>query len=373
MDYGHLFKVMKSIEKSKKLELLLVATCMHLSPAHGNTYKKIKEDGFKVSKKIECLLSSDSSIGIAKSVGLATVSFAEVYSDLKPDMILIMGDRFEILAAVQAALFAKIPVAHIGGGDSTEGAFDESIRHSITKMSHIHFVTNHAAYKRVCQLGEDPSKVFNFGSPTIDYILDNEYISKAELESIINFKFLKNNFLFTYHPVTLSNSSNEHDIKKILLALEHFSDTCGIIITKSNADNGGHLINSFIDEFASCHENVISYNSLGQFIYYNLLNTVDFMIGNSSSGLYEMPSFNKPTINIGNRQKARERSVSIFDTKVETKDIISSIEKALAFKKTNVVNPYGSGNTSEKIIEVLENIELSNNFLQKEFHNYYSS
>ena len=368
MDYGHLYKVIESIENSKELDLRIIATCMHLSPEFGNTYKTITNDGFIIDRKVECLLSSDTSSGIAKSVGLATISFADAYTDLQPQIILVLGDRFELLAAVQAALFMKIPVAHIAGGDTTEGAFDESIRHAITKMSHIHFVTNKTSFARVHQLGEDPKMIFNVGSPTIDYILDNNYIDKTELEKILNFKFLDNNFLFTYHPVTLGYSSDEDDIKEILLALEEFVVNSAIIITKSNADNGGHLINSYLDQFSSKHKNVICVDSLGQHLYYNVMKNVDCMIGNSSSGLYEMPSFNKPTVNIGDRQKGRERADSVLDTPVDQESIVNTIKRALQLDLVNTRNPYGDGESSKKIVEILSSITLNDEILQKKFY-----
>tara|TARA_Y100001968_G_scaffold330935_1_gene384080 strand:- start:3201 stop:4352 length:1152 start_codon:yes stop_codon:yes gene_type:complete len=369
MDYGHLFKVIEAINKSQTLELFLIATCMHLSPEFGNTYKNIINDGFKIDRKVECLLSSDTPIGISKSVGLATISFADAYSDLKPDIILVMGDRFELLAAVQAALFMRIPVAHISGGDTTEGAFDESIRHSITKMSHIHFVTNKSAYQRVLQLGEDPNKVFNVGSPTLDYIKANKYINKKELSTLLKFDLYEKNLLVTYHPVTLGLSSNEKEINEILSALDYFAaKQVGIIFTKSNADNGGHLINKCIDKFVSSYDNVKSYDALGQFLYYNVIKNIDCVIGNSSSGLFEVPSFKKPTVNIGDRQKGRERSSSVFDTSVDRNQIIKTINQALNFDCNNVINPYGDGYSSPRIIDILENIELCNDLLQKKFH-----
>ena len=371
MDYGHLYKVISGIKSSKILDLQIIATCMHLSPEYGNTYKQIVNDGFKIDKKVECLISSDTSIGISKSVGLATISFADAYEELKPNIILIAGDRFELLAAAQAALFSKIPIAHIAGGDTTEGAFDESIRHSITKMSHIHFVTNETAQRRVCQMGENPDYVFNFGSPTIDYIKDTKFIKKSVLESKLNFKFLDKNILFTYHPVTLPTFSNEYQIKELIAALKYFADKYGIIITKSNADNDGYLINKYLEDFSNKYTNVICFDALGQFLYYNLMNNVDCMVGNSSSGLYEMPYFNKPTLNIGERQNGRDKAISVIDCSVNKSQIIKNIEKCLNLKLSEVENPYGNGHTSTKIVNILENLEFPFQNLQKKFYDFY--
>ncbi len=369
MDYGHLFKVMKLIKRSRKLDLKIIATCMHLSPEFGMTCNQIIKDGFKIDKKIECLLSSDSSKGIAKSVGLANISIADAYEEISPDIIMVMGDRFELLAAAQVALFMKIPIAHISGGDTTEGAYDESIRHSITKMSHIHFVTNKEAYQRVLQLGEDPNFIHNVGSPTIDYIMDTKLIPRNELEKKLNFKFQKRNILFTYHPVTLNNKKNLNDLKIILNALLNFKNL-GIIITKSNADDGGRLLNEEIDKFTLKASNVIAFDALGQFLYYNCINNVDCVVGNSSSGLFEVPTFKKPTVNIGDRQKGRTRSKSIIDCNINESNIVDAINQSFILDCSHVKNPYGEGESSKKICKVLESIDFDNLSVQKHFHNF---
>ena len=370
MDYGHLFKVMMAINKSPKLELQIITTCMHLSPEFGLTYRKIEADGFNINKKVECLLSSDTPSAIAKTVGLASISFSDAYSDLKPDLIVLMGDRYELLAAAQVALFMKIRIAHISGGDTTEGAYDESIRHSITKMSHLHFVTNKNSFNRVKQLGEDPNFIFNVGSPTIDYILECPMISRKELENKLKFKFKKRNLLFTYHPVTLNPQQNKADICIVLNAISELGSDIGLIFTKSNADDGGRLINQEIDKFVTNNENAKSYNSLGQFLYYNCINQVDCVVGNSSSGLYEVPTFRKPTVNIGNRQKGRTRAKSIIDCDINKKELLESIKKAFNLNCKDIVNPYGQGNSSNKILSILENININEISLQKHFFDY---
>ncbi len=373
MDYGHLYKVMQEIKSSSKLSLQVVATCMHLSPEFGLTENKIIQDGFKIDKRVECLLSSDTTTAVAKSIGMACISFSDAFADLKPDLIMLMGDRFELLAAAQVALIMKIPIAHISGGDTTEGAYDESIRHSITKMSHIHFVTNKNAFERVRQLGENPKFIFNVGSPTIDNILDTKFVSKNNLEKKINYKFKDKNILFTYHPVTLNIEKNICDLKTILTALENLGPNVGIIMTKSNADDGGRELNKQLEIFEKNNKNAKLYESLGQFLYYNTINVVDCVVGNSSSGLFEVPTFKKPTVNIGDRQKGRTTCDSIIDVKVDSKEILSSIKKAFSLNCKDIINPYGIGKSSEKIVKILEKLSLEEFSVQKHFFEYYKN
>ena len=367
MDYGHLYKVMKEIDASSLFQLQIIATCMHLSPEFGLTFQRIKDDGFKINKKVECLLSSDTPSAVAKSVGIASISFADAYMDLNPDLIILMGDRYEILAASQVALLMKIRIAHISGGDTTEGAYDEAIRHSITKMSHLHFVTNTDAYKRVKQLGENPKYIFNVGSPTIDYILDTPMIKKEELAQKLDFKIKKINILFTYHPVTLNAEQNRDDLMVILDALSDLGDDVGILITKSNADDGGRLLNHEIKNFTSNTKNAKFYDALGQYLYYNCINIFDCVVGNSSSGLFEVPSFKKPTVNIGDRQKGRIKSNSVIDCEVNKKKILKAISRALSMNCDDIVNPYGEGNSAKKIVSLLETIDIKKIPLQKHF------
>ncbi len=370
MDYGHLHKVMKAIKLSPLLELQIIATCMHLSPEFGLTFKQIEADGFTINKKVECLLSADTPSAVAKSVGIACISFADAFLDINPDLIILMGDRYELLAASQVALLMKIRIAHISGGDTTEGAYDEAIRHSITKMSHLHFVTNIDAFYRVKQLGENPQYIFNVGSPTIDYILDTPMISKEDLGQKLKFNMKKINIIFTYHPVTLNQQKDKDDLHIILEALSDLGSEVGILITKSNADDGGRILNQEIEKFSAKHDNVKSYDSLGQYLYYNCINIFDCVVGNSSSGLFEVPSFKKPTINIGDRQKGRIKSKSVIDCRINKKEILLAISKALKMNCDEIVNPYGEGKSSEKIVSLLENIDLQKIPLQKHFYNY---
>ncbi|MDZ4097111.1 MAG: UDP-N-acetylglucosamine 2-epimerase, partial [Methylophilaceae bacterium] len=263
-EYGLLYWVMKEIQADTDLQLQVIATGMHLSPEFGLTYQAIEGDGFAIDAKVEMLLSSDTSVGITKSMGLGVIGFADAYERLQPDFVVLLGDRFEIFAAAQAAMIAKIIIAHIGGGDTTEGAFDEAIRHSITKMAHLHFVTNGVSKIRVMQLGENPSYIFNVGSPGIDYIKHTALLDRANLSQVLDFEFRKNNILVTFHPVTLDAKSPEEDCLELLNALSRLGEDFGIIFTKPNADTNGRSITQLIDSFVTQHANSKAYTSLGQ-------------------------------------------------------------------------------------------------------------
>ena len=369
-EYGLLYWLMKEIEVDKNLELQIIVTGMHLSPEFGLTYKEIEKE-FKIDKKIEILLSSDTSISISKSIGLANISFAEAYEELDPDIVVVLGDRYEILAATISAMIANIPIVHIHGGEITQGAFDDAIRHSITKMSHIHFVATKEYRKRVIQLGENPNRVFNIGGMGIENIKRLKLLSKKRLEKELNFKFAKKNILVTFHPVTLEQNSAKKQFSEILEALNELKDT-NIIFTKANSDTDGRIINQMIDQFVLEKENAISFTSMGQLRYLSSLQFVDVVLGNSSSGLLEVPSFKKATINIGDRQKGRIKAESVIDCKPNKHDILQAIKKVYSkdFQKLlkNIKNPYEQKEfPSKSIIKILKNIDLSN-ILKKEFY-----
>ena len=366
-DYGLLHWLMKEIEADRDLELQLIATGMHLSPEFGLTYQAIEADGFVIDAKVEMLLSSDTPVGIAKSIGLGTIGFADALDNLKPEILVLLGDRYEILAAAQAALVARIPVAHIAGGDTSEGAFDEAIRHSITKMSHLHFVTNEDAARRVRQLGEDPAQVFNFGSPGLDFITRLKLLDRKTLEQDLNFSFQEKNLLVTFHPVTLETQSAEAQFLALLAALDGLGDKVGIVFTKPNADTDGRTIIRLMDSYVADHSNTRSYVSLGQLRYLSLMSQVDAVVGNSSSGLYEAPSFGKPTVNIGDRQKGRLQAASIINCAPTADKIEKAIVLALTLKYSATVNPYGDGNSSNRIKDVLKNIAAPAALLKKHF------
>ncbi|MCT7498975.1 UDP-N-acetylglucosamine 2-epimerase [Aliarcobacter cryaerophilus] len=369
-EYGLLYWLLKEIEADKDLELQLIATGMHLSPEFGLTYQTIEKE-FKINKKIEMLLSSDTSIGISKSMGLAQISFAESYDELKPDIVIVLGDRYEIFSATSAAMIARIPIAHISGGETTEGAFDEAIRHSITKMSHLHFTATNEYKNRVIQIGEHPSRVFNVGGMGIENIKRLELLNKKEFEKSIEFKLNIKNILVTFHPVTLENSTAKEQFQQLLDAIDELEDT-NIIFTKANSDTDGRVINQMIDEYVTKNSNKsIVFTSLGQLRYLSALQFVDAVVGNSSSGLAEAPSFKIGTINIGDRQKGRIKASSVIDCEPNKDSILKSFEKLYSkeFQETlkTTINPYGNGCASKKIVEILKNVDLKN-ILKKSFY-----
>jgi len=366
-DYGLLYCLLCEIKRSRELRLQVVATGMHLSPEFGNTYQQIEADGFKIDERVENLLSSDSAVGVAKSIGLGVIGFADAFGRQKPDWVLLLGDRFEILAAAQAALVLKIPVAHLFGGDVTEGAFDEMIRHCITKMSHLHFVTNSASARRVRQLGEDPKTIFNVGSPGLDYIKQVKLLDGDELESRLEFKLRKRNLLVTFHPSTLESASAGVQFKELLAALDRFGPETGILFTKSNADTEGRSLSALVDDFVSSHRNSKAFTSLGQQLYLSTVRAMDAVVGNSSSGLYEVPSFKKPTVNIGDRQKGRLRATSVIDCPVQADAIFESIRAALALDCSGVKNPYGDGMSAKRIVRELIRSSNLNMVTKKRF------
>ncbi|MBP6715167.1 MAG: UDP-N-acetylglucosamine 2-epimerase (hydrolyzing) [Aliarcobacter sp.] len=369
-EYGLLYWLMKEIEADKELQLQLIVTGMHLSPEFGLTYKEIEKE-FKIDKKIEMLLSSDTSIGISKSMGLAQISFAEAYEELKSNIVVVLGDRYEIFSATSAAMIARIPIAHLHGGETTEGAFDESIRHSITKMSHLHFTATQEYKNRVIQLGEHPSKVFNVGGMGIENIKRLKLLNKEEFEKSIEFKLNKKNILVTFHPVTLENSTAKEQFQELLDAIDELEDT-NIIFTKANSDTNGRIINQMIDEYvAKNYHKSIGFISLGQQRYLSALQYVDAVVGNSSSGLLEAPSFKIGTINIGDRQKGRIKAESVINSEVNKTSILKSFSKLYSKAFQDLIeeskNPYGDGIASRKIIEIIKNEDLRN-ILKKSFY-----
>ena len=369
-EYGLLRWVIDGIEKSKKLELSLIVTGMHLSPEFGLTINDIKKDGYKVTDKVEMLLSADTPSAISKSIGLGLIGFSDKYNLHKPDLLILLGDRYEILSAAIAALISCVPIAHIHGGESTEGAIDESIRHSITKMSNLHFVAASSYKKRVIQLGESPEYVFNVGGLGMDNINKLQLLNKNNLQELLDFKFGSKSLMITFHPETLEKNSSEDQMKQILEALNSFSDI-NLIFTMPNSDADSRVIMKIIEDFCKKRRNSKFFVSLGQVNYLSCLKYVDGVVGNSSSGLIEAPSFKKGTINIGDRQKGRLKANSIIDCSAVKSEIISAIKKMYSadfqinLKKT--INPYGNGGASKEIIKIINKVNL-NNVLKKRFH-----
>ena len=363
-EYGLLKCLLEDIQNDSVLDLQLISTGSHLSPEFGLTNEQILDDGFVVNKTVEILLSSDTPVGVSKSMGLAQISFSEAFDELKPDIVVVLGDRYELIPIVSAANIARIPVAHLSGGELTEGAIDELIRHAITKLSQLHFTAMDEYSTRVIQMGEQPERVFTVGEVGLDNLLRMQLMSKDEFENSISCKLKERNLLFTYHPETTQDIAEvERDFREILSALDTLEHTL-VIFTKANADVGGRLINKMIDKYvAENTEKAIAFTSLGQLRYLSALQYMDAVVGNSSSGIVEAPSFKLATINIGNRQKGRVRANSTIDVSVNKAELTSALAEvyALEFMASlkHIVNPYGRGNSSEKVVQTLKTVELS--------------
>lgn len=369
-EYGLMYWLLKFLSEEKDITLQLIVTGMHLSPEFGLTYKEIENAGFKIDKKIEMLLSSDSEIGISKSMGLAQISFSEAYKELQPDMLVVLGDRFEIFSAASAAMIARIPISHIHGGETTEGAVDESIRHAITKMSHLHFTATELYRKRVVQMGEDAQRVFNVGTPGLDNVYRTELLDRKEFEEAIGFRLGKKNLLITFHPVTLENNTSQKHFEEILHAVSKMEET-HFIFTKPNSDTNGRILIQLIDDFVAQNpKRSCSFVSLGHLRYLSAMKHVDVVLGNSSSGLTEAPSFKVATVDIGDRQKGRIKAESVISCEPKEESITEALQLALStdFQKKlkEVKNPYGEGGASEKIVEILKDYDFSE-ILKKKF------
>lgn len=366
-DYGLLYWVMKELDRDRRFTLQLVVTGMHLSPEFGHTVDAIERDRFVVSKRVEMLVSSDTGVGVAKSVGLGTIGLADAFAELKPDCVLLLGDRFELLAAAQAAHFLRIPVAHIAGGDVTRGAFDDAVRHAITKIAHVHFVTNAESARRVKQMGEDPARVFNHGSPGLDYVRRVALLSRTALAKRLEFVFQQRNLLVTFHPVTLGDRTSVEEFGELLDALDSLGAGYGLIFTRPNADTEGRRLIAMIDEYVARRPSARVYSSLGQELYLSALSHVDAVVGNSSSGFYEAPSFGIPTVNIGHRQADRLRAASVFDTTARSAAILRTIRRALRTDCSGTVNPYGDGRSAPRIVRTLAAVLPQLGTTQKQF------
>jgi GDP/UDP-N,N'-diacetylbacillosamine 2-epimerase (hydrolysing) len=369
-EYGLLRWVMQGIKDDPELTLQVIATGMHLSPEFGLTYREIEKDGFQINRKVEMLTSSDTAVGIAKSMGLGLIGCADALNELKPDLIVVLGDRFEIFAAVSAALVARIPIAHFHGGEATEGLIDEAIRHSITKMSHLHFVAAEEYRQRVIQLGEQPERVFLVGGLGIDNIKRLKLLDRAKLEASLDFKLDQKNLLITFHPVTLEMSTASNQMEELLAALAALNDT-QLIFTMPNADTEGRALIKMVEQFVAQHSNARAYTSLGQLRYLSCIAHVDGVVGNSSSGLAEVPSFKKGTINIGDRQRGRLQAASVINCKPTRQSIDAALEKLYSAdfqaRLSGVRNPYGEGGASEAIISVVKSVSLED-VIKKRFY-----
>ena len=368
-EYGLLKPLIKSLNDDSDFDLQLMATAMHLSSEYGMTVNEIINDGFPIVKKIKCLNDTDSAVGISKSISVALSSFALAFEEIKPELIIILGDRTEMLAVAIAASIANIPIAHIHGGETTEGAYDEGIRHAITKMSYYHFTSTEDYQNRVIQLGENPSRVFNVGAIGLDSIKTLPLLSKEEFEKSINFNLGGKCALITYHPVTLEEATAANQFKSILTSLDSIPGL-RMIFTHANSDRDGKVINQMIKDYVNQNnEKAVEFKSLGQLRYLSALQYIDVVVGNSSSGVIEVPYFNIPTINIGDRQKGRVAPDSVLNCMPKEKDILNSLKKALSSDFQEAIQSqdqlYGTGNASLKIMNVLKKDDIVN--LKKSF------
>lgn len=372
-EYGLLCRLMKMIQGGLETQLQIIATNMHLSPKFGNTYKEIESDGFTIDFKIPIIdeNSKDDAVTTVKSMAKALSGFADAYDELKPDMVVVLGDRYEILAAVEAAMIQRVPIAHIHGGEVTEGAYDDSIRHAITKMSHLHFTSTEQYKKRVIQLGEQPERVFNVGSLGVENVKKLQLMGKEEIEKEIDFEITPDTILATYHPVTLGNRTAKEDVEDFVAALEDRKNL-RVIITMPNSDAGGQAIAEVISEFVARNsERAKVFKSLGVVRYLSVMRQVAAVVGNSSSGLLEAPSFGIPTLNIGDRQRGRVAAQSVFNCNPDKNSVLQGLDHIFSekFRKLahNVHNPYEKENTAEEILKVISNYPL-NQLGQKHFY-----
>ncbi|MDC8758887.1 UDP-N-acetylglucosamine 2-epimerase [Janthinobacterium fluminis] len=367
-EYGLLYWVLHDLRAAPDVELQLIVTGMHLAPEFGLTVREIENDGFPIARRVEMLLSSDTPGGIAKSMALGLIGIADAFEQLRPDLVLVLGDRFEILAAAQAAMLHNIPLAHIAGGDTTEGAFDESIRHAISKMAHLHLVTNELSARRVRQLGEDPQAVHVVGNPGLDHLRRRPLLEAAALAEALGAPLGRRNLLITFHPVTLEPSQGVAQQAELLAALADLPADTALWFTRPNADTGGRALAAALDLWAAQRPNARVFASLGQLRYLSLMAQADAVLGNSSSGLYEAPSFKVPTVDIGDRQRGRSAAASVLHCEAERGAIAAALGKALALDCSAVLNPYGDGASSARIVAALRQLPGDPARLKKTFH-----
>lgn len=372
-EYGLLYPLIKEIMSSGLFDLRIIATGMHLKKEFGLTYKEIEADGFKIERKIKILSSKDSAVDITEAIGHGCSGFANVFKEVKPDTVIVLGDRFEIFAAAIAAFIANIPLVHLHGGELTEGLIDDAIRHSITKMSYLHFTSTETYRKRVIQLGEEPNRVFNVGALGIDNIKSLKYIPKHELVRALNFKFGKKSILVNFNPVTLEKNSSKRQFMKVLSALSALKDV-RIIFTRPNADTDGRIIIKLIDQFVKNNsDRSVAFASLGRVKYLSTMKYVDAVLGNSSSGIIETASFKKPTVNIGDRQRGRLKPINVIDCAPVKSDILNALHVAFSNefsrKCRSLKNPYGDGKTAKRIVKILTKKFTNNINLKKRFYN----
>ena len=375
-EYGLLAPIIKKFMNEPDMDIRVAVTGAHLSPEFGMTVKEIESDGIPIDKKIEILMSSDTPVAISKSMGLALISFAEYFEESKPDALMLLGDRYETLAVACAAMNARIPIIHLYGGEATEGAIDEAVRNAITKMSFLHFTSTEEYKHRVIQMGEAPDRVFCVGAMGVENAKNVKLLSKKELEKEIGFSLGDKYAVLTFHPVTLESNTAESQTNELLQAIIKVPDI-NFLCTKANADADGRIINKLIEKYAEEYPNIHLVDSLGAKRYLSALSHSEFVIGNSSSGIVEVPSFKIPTINIGDRQLGRIQAESIINCEPQENRIFEAIKKAMSkeFKDRldNIKNPYGDGNTSVKILDIIKDFFTNEKIvLKKNFYDIYN-
>jgi len=371
-EYGLLKPVIEKLQQEEFFDVSVVVTGMHLSPEFGLTYKEIEEDGLKIDKKIEILLSSDTPAAISKSMGLAMFSFADYFAELQPDGLVVLGDRYETLAVCCVAMNERIPIFHLYGGETTEGMVDESVRHCITKMSYLHFTATERYRERIIQLGENPDRIFNVGATGVENILKRNLLLKSELGKSLNYSLSEDYAVVTFHPVTLENACAKIQIKELLKALDKFSNL-QFMITKANADANGRIINECLEQYGQLNKNVVVVDSLGTQRYLSAVKYAKMVIGNSSSGIVEAPSFGVPTVNVGDRQRGRIQANSVINCEPGSQDIIKAINTALSDGFFNLAkqtkNPYEGLNTSARIVKHIKDFVINDKIdLKKKFY-----
>jgi UDP-hydrolysing UDP-N-acetyl-D-glucosamine 2-epimerase len=367
-DYGLLKGVMTELRASRALSLQLLVSGSHLAPEFGETVSEIERDGFRVDARADLRPYGSTALDVAGVMSRALSGGAAALAELRPDLMLVLGDRYEVMALVAAATVLRVPVGHIAGGDTTEGAFDEVLRHSITKMAHLHFVTNDLARRRVIQMGERPETVHDTGSPGIDAVLRAPKLDRAAVEKALAFRLRERNLLITFHPVTLDAQPAAEQVAELLAALAAMGSEVGLVFTHANADPEGLEVSRMLEQFVAGRDNAIVRSSLGSDLYLGVMGLVDAVVGNSSSGLYEAPSLRKPAVNIGDRQRGRLAAASVVHCAPRRADIVAAIRQALALDCSRVVSPYGSGGASKRIVKVLEGVADFGALLRKPFH-----
>jgi len=367
-EYGLLYWPIRDMLDAQDIEPLVTVTGMHLAPEFGLTVREIERDGIPISARVDMLVSSDAPGGIAKSMALGLIGFSDAIERLRPDAMLVLGDRFEILAAAQAAMVHNLPLVHIAGGDTTEGAFDEAIRHAITKMSHLHLVTNEIAHRRVVQMGENPRNVHIVGSPGLDHLCRRQLLDRVALEEALGSSLGARNALITFHPVTLEPEEGIRQQEEMLAALETLAEEWTLWFTMPNADTGGRGLGAALKAWVQKRPRAHVFASLGQLRYLSLMRQVDIVVGNSSSGLYEAPSFKVPTVDIGDRQRGRLAAASVVHSAPNRGDIRVAIDRALVLDCTGVENPYGDGHSAARIVNAVRAMPPADQLLKKSFH-----